>query len=271
MLDKESTATVKSSLSQMFPTTSKLLKPGHSQPVLALLAALLLAIFSPAPTTASEPDFRQRTLQNYQSAKSNYTANSFSEKAAVTFGEACFDWADFAKNDSQRAKLAEEGIGAMRETLLTHPRSAAAHYWLGLNLGQLARTKTLGALPIVREMEKVFKSSIALDPKFNHAGAHRSLGLLYLEAPGWPTSIGNKSKAREHLEKAVELAPHHPENHLCLMEAYVKWNGRNDLARSIERYRKLRPEAKEKYSSDQWIPSWIDWDKRWAAVLEAAN
>ena len=271
MLDKESTATVKSAVPQMPPSPRKCLKTRSSQSVRALPASLSLAIFFSAFLSAAEPDFRRRILENYRTAKSNYLANASSEKAAATYGEACFDWADLARTDSARAAVAEEGIAAMRETLLSQPRSAAAHYWLGLNLGQLARTKTLGALPIVREMEKVFKASIAADPKFNHAGAHRSLGLLYLEAPGWPTSIGSNSKARQHLEKAVELAPNHPENHLCLMEAYVKWNDRDDLTRAITRYRDVRPQAKEKYSGEQWTQSWNDWDKRWGAILETAN
>ena len=266
MLDTEQTATVNSAVQKALSI------PPRARPAMfyAGVSLLVSCLFS-CPLMAAESEFRTRTLQNYEAAKSNYLANGFSEKAALAFGEACFDWADFARNDEQRAQLADEGISAMREALLNHPKSAGGHYYLGLNLGQLARTKTLGALPIVREMEKTFKASIALDPRFNHAGAHRSLGLLYFEAPGWPTSIGSNSKAREHLKKAVELAPTHPENHLCLMEAYVKWKDRKELAEAITRYRKLLPQARERYSGEQWIYAWNDWDERWRKILKSAE
>src|SRR5947208_15493408 len=111
---------------------------------------------------------------------------------------ACFDWADLVESNSHRAEIAEQGISAARQALKLEPKMGAAHYYLGLNLGQLARTKKIGALKLVGEMEREFLAAIDLDPKFDFAGAHRSLGLLYLDAPGWPASIGNRTKARLH-------------------------------------------------------------------------
>ena len=58
------------------------------------------------------------------------------------------------------------------------------------------------------------KVSLRLDPNYDLAGADRALGLLYYEAPGWPLSVGNKNKARQHLQRAVKLAPTYPENQL---------------------------------------------------------
>ncbi len=78
-----------------------------------------------------------------------------------------------------------------------NPNSAPAHYYLAMNLGQLARTEFLGALKLVREMEREFKTAAELDAQFDFAGPERSLGLLYRDAPGWPVSIGSKRKARE--------------------------------------------------------------------------
>jgi hypothetical protein len=47
------------------------------------------------------------------------------------------------------------------------------------------------------------------------------LGRLYHQAPGWPISIGNKSKAADHLERAVKLAPTFFHNRLYLAEFYL--------------------------------------------------
>src|SRR5204863_6138936 len=117
---------------------------------------------------------------------------------------------------------AQPAIEGCERALGTNEANAALHYYLAMNQGQLARTKGFGALKLVREMEKEFSRAAELDSHFDYAGPDRNLGSLYLDAPGWPTSIGNHSKARQHLMRAVQLAPDYPDNHLCLLEGYIK-------------------------------------------------
>jgi tetratricopeptide (TPR) repeat protein len=212
--------------------------------------------------------FAGRAEQNYQDAKKRFQINTNDAEAAWRFGRACFDRADFAKNDDQREAIANEGIAACRHLIARDAKSAAARYYLGLDLGQLAQTKTLGALRIVQEMEREFKAVRDLDAKFDHAGPDRNLGLLYLQAPGWPASIGNKTKARKHLERAVELAPDYPENHLCLLEAYLKWDDQKGLQREAKVAAELLPRAKKEFTGEAWEQSWADWDKRWGKIRE---
>ena len=217
------------------------------------------------------PSFPAPTMEQasawYLAAKTNYLQNTGNTTSAWKFAEACFEWAEYASNSTQRAALAQEGIAAAKFTTEIAPKTAAGHFYLAMNKGQLARTRTLGALPLVREMETSFKQAIELDPKFDHAAADRSLGMLYLDAPGWPTSIGSKSKARRHLERAVKLAPEYPTNHLTLMEAYLRWGDGAALHQAMQRYRKLIPAAKEMYSGARWENSWKDWETRWRAIL----
>ena len=212
--------------------------------------------------------FARRAELNYQDAKKRFQAATNDMEAAWQFGRACFDWADFAKNDDQRETIANEGISACRRLIARDAKSAAGHYYLGLDLGQLAQTKTLGALRIVQEMEREFKTVRDLDAKFDHAGPDRNLGLLYLEAPGWPASIGDKTKARRHLERAAELASDYPENHLCLLEAYLKWNDQKGLRRESKVVEELLPVARKEFTGEAWEQSWADWDKRWQKVRE---
>ena len=98
---------------------------------------------------------------------------------------------------------------------------APAHYYLGMNLGQLARTRGLSALRLVNQMQREFTRARDLDEHFDWAGPDRNLGLLYRDAPAF-ASIGSRSKAREHLMRAVELAPRYPENRLNLVETYLQ-------------------------------------------------
>jgi tetratricopeptide (TPR) repeat protein len=224
----------------------------------AVLCAALTA--SGAPNREETPDMIA-AQQAYEAAKARYQTNANDSTAARQFASACFDRADLAAEDSIRAPLAREGIQVCRRWLQRAPDQAAAHYYLGMNLAQLARTKYLGALPIVKEMEKEWLATIALDPHCDFAGADRNLGLLYRDAPGYPLSIGSRAKAEQHLQHAVALNPEYPENHLNLIETHLK----SKPAAVAEEARKLRailPAARKQFSGPQWHSSWEDWDTR---------
>ena len=181
--------------------------------------------------------------------------------AAWEFGRAAFDRAEFSTNDAERAAIAVQGIDAGRKLIARVPDSGPGHYYLGMNLGQLARTKLLGALKIVDEMEREFKAAAALDERFDHAGPQRNLGLLYYEAPVFG-SIGSRTKARRHLERAAELAPDFPENRLNLAAAFLKWGEKSPLKRELDALTKLWPAAKTNFAGAQWAMTWQDWSRR---------
>jgi tetratricopeptide (TPR) repeat protein len=168
------------------------------------------------------------------------------------------------RNGDTRAALAHEGINAAKTGIALSPNDPAPHFYLALNIGQLARTKLWTALGLIKDMEKAFFASIKADEKFNRASAHRSLGMLYQQAPGWPASIGSRSKARRHLEKAIELAPDFPDNHLTYMEALAAWDEKEHLRAALARYRKVLPEARQTYRGPEWEQPWRDWQARLA-------
>jgi hypothetical protein len=130
-----------------------------------------------------------------------------------------------------------------------------------MNLGEVAQTKTLGALSIVNQMEREFDAALQLDAKYDHAGPDRCLGLLYRDAPSF-ASIGNKTKARRHLQAATDLAPDYPENRLNEVETFLKWSDRNSAKREMKALEEMLPKAREKFTGDAWAASWVDWDKR---------
>jgi tetratricopeptide (TPR) repeat protein len=235
---------------------------------LAVVCALLAGALNTRGAEDSNAVFARRAKAEYVACKARFKLYPEDAEAAWQFGRACFDWADFSANDEQREAIAQEGIAACRQTVRLNGKLAAGHYYLGLNLGQSARTKMLGALKLVDEMEREFSAARALDSKFSHAGPDRSLGLLYSQAPGWPASIGDKEKARTHLERAVELAPGYPANHLCLLEAYVKWGDKKNLPAEFRQTRALLPKAREEFSGEQWERDWEDWNARWKRIRE---
>jgi len=225
---------------------------------LALLALVGLALANPgAARAANSPADTAR--QYLEQAQQRFQAAPDNVEAAWQFARACFDLAEFATKNAERAKLAEQGIDASRKALARDSNSAPAHYYLGMDLGQLARTRGLSALKLVNQMEREFNQARLLDEHFDHSGPDRNLGLLYRDAPSIG-SIGSRSHAREHLKRAVELAADYPENRLDLIESLWKWGDKEAARRELAALEESLPAARAKLTGAAWAASWTDWD-----------
>jgi tetratricopeptide (TPR) repeat protein len=234
-------------------------------------AWVLAAFLSLIHTFSAEPSggaAAERAGRLFLEHANRFQTNGTNVVVAWEFGRACFDHAEFARTNPGREKIASRGIAACRRAIELKPESAPAHYYLALNLGQLARTRTLGALRIVDEMERELKRAIELDEQFDFAGPHRSLGILYLEAPGWPASIGNRAKARTHLERAVKLSPHFPENRVVLLDAYAQWRDWRSLESAFKALNEIWPGAKAELSGSEWQEQWKTWSKERARIKD---
>ena len=240
------------------------------------LALVLTSLALPAAPPAKKPaDIPMPTLSvkfadaaqiKLINARKKFQADTNSIPAAWALGQACFWRGEFAANDEDRNALANEGISVCRDLIIRAPTVPEGHYYLAMNLGQLARTKWLEALNIVKDIERGMKLAAAMQPSLDHAGPDRCLGLLYRDAPGWPISIGSKSKARAHLLRAVELAPELPENHLVLIETWVMWKDKKVLQRDLDALDELLPKARKQLTGADWAAYWDDWDRRWKEV-----
>jgi len=206
--------------------------------------------------------FAARTEVEFHRAESQYQADPTNDAGVLEFARACFDFADFATNNTERAELAKQGIAACGQWLARESNSAPAHYYLGMNLGQLARTEFLGALKLVKEMEREFETAANLDATFDFAGPERNLGLLYRDAPGWPASIGNQRKAAEFLKRAEKIAPDYPENILNLVESDLQWNQIAAAQKELAALDALWPAAQKKFAGERWERDWADWSAR---------
>src|SRR5208283_759824 len=209
------------------------------------------------------PIFAARAEAEYHRALTQFQSNTNDPAAAWQFARACFDFNDFVTNNAGRATLANQGIAACRQLLARESNSAPGHYYLAIELGQLADTKrNLAAFKMVREMEREFKTADDLDEHFDYAGPARCLGLLYRDAPGWPVSIGSRHKAREWLEQAVKLAPDYPENRLNLVESYWQWKDHEAAGNELKMLDALWSSAQMNFTGEAWERSWNDWSTR---------
>lgn len=199
--------------------------------------------------------------KGFEESHERFMTQTNDPEAAWHFAQACFSVADISTPKPQRADFATQGIAAARRSLALS-NSAPGHYYLGMNLGELADARhNLSSLRLTKEMEGEFLAARALDEHFDYAGADRNLGLVYWQAPVIG-SIGSRSKARQYLNLAVQLAPDYPENQLSIIEAYLKWGDQAAAKRQLEELEKLWPGAQKQFTGDEWALSWADWNKR---------
>lgn len=210
----------------------------------------------------------QRALNAAAAARLAFAAAPTNTQLAWELGRACFDVADLRPNREGRAAAAAEGENACRAALDIDPDCAPANYYLSLNLGQDASVRSVGALRLVREMERHLLRAHARLPAFDHYGPDRSLGLLYLEAPGWPISIGSHARARLHLEAAVRGDPGFPENRLSLAEFYEKGRHHAGAVSQLAALDALWLKAKKEFAGRDWERSWADWEARRNALRQ---
>ncbi len=203
-----------------------------------------------------------RAAQQVDLALIRFQSDSNNVRAGWELARACFDASAAVTNKSARAAYALQGIGICRQVLAFATNAAPVHYYFGMNLGQLADTKrNFAGLQLVYDMEREFNHARDLDEHFDFAGPDRNLGLLYGEAPVL-ISIGSRSLALQHLERALKLAPDYPENRLNLAEAYSRWNDKLLFQHQMAALEQLWPGARIQFNGERWQFSWVDWERR---------
>ncbi len=117
-----------------------------------------------------------------------------------------------AKGSSARRAHFQKGIDEARALVNADNNSSEGLFWLAVNMGAEALERgKMSALPIVPKMERLLLKLDGVDAKYEDAGASRVLGRLYHQAPA-VISVGSSANAKQFLERALQLAPHHPGN-----------------------------------------------------------
>lgn len=231
-----------------------------------LLAALLSGGMADAGETNSV--FYHRAETAFHNAEKNFPATTNFIAATLEMARASFDLAELATNETQRAEISRRGITACRDWLAREPKASAAHYYLAMNVGELAQAEapSLAAYKMVHEVEREFTAAAELDVRYDFAGPARNLGELYFQAPSWPLSVGSKHKAREWLERAAALAPEYPENLLCLAEAQLQWRQLDEAAKTLRRLAANWPAAVTNLTGAAREKDWREWTARRVAA-----
>jgi tetratricopeptide (TPR) repeat protein len=158
--------------------------------------------------------------------------NPKDDEAFAQLARVGFFYAVDHDDKSERIKLYQKSIDAADKALELNSKNITANFWKAASIGKqgldIGITKAFKNAP---EMKKHLEVVLSIDEKFEHAGAHRAMGRLYYELPGWPFSFGNFKKAREEMKKAMELSPEHLGNQAYYAQAELKDSGNKDLVR----------------------------------------
>ena len=118
--------------------------------------------------------------------------------------------------------------------------SADAHFWLGVAHGRRGETQgILKSLSLVGPIKREMETTLRLDPTYG--GAYHVLAELYWQLPGF--AGGDKKKALQYYEKALEVSPRYSANYVPLAEAYLKLGRKDDARRVLEKLRQLKDPA----------------------------
>jgi len=198
---------------------------------LTSLAAMMMLLLAASSGQAAEPNKMARADALMESPALDYPqaqqALALYEELLpgspplwVRLARTCFIAGDLAP-DASRAGYYEKGLTYAEKLLAQQPDGVAGHYWQALNLSGLADVNRLRGFKLLPQIMDGLKRSLALDETYDQAGAHRVLGRIYFEAPGWPLSVGDREKSLEQLTAAVRLAPDNSTNHLYLAETLL--------------------------------------------------
>lgn len=90
----------------------------------------------------------------------------------------------------------------------SHPGRSEPLVWEGIVVSSWAGEKGgLGALGLVKQAKTLYEHAIKIDGQALDGSAYNSLGVLYYKVPGWPLGFGDKDRARELLQRALQINP----------------------------------------------------------------
>lgn len=89
-----------------------------------------------------------------------------------------------------------------------NPKSAEPKIWQAIVLSSHAGVHGgLGALSMVKKAKALLEAAEAINPDSMGGSIYTSLGSLYYQVPGWPLGFGDDDKAKEMLQKALQINP----------------------------------------------------------------
>ena len=171
---------------------------------------VLLAIAGAARGETCEPDDSIRDARAVEAALVREEAVAAAATSTVARYSALCRAASYAfriaepEND-RSSDLAARGVELADRARKLAPDRPEAHYRYAICLGIYLRENKLSGFTRVDELIAAAKKVIEIDERYERAGGHRLLALLYAEAPRF-IGPGDHDKARKHAARLLALA-----------------------------------------------------------------
>lgn len=142
---------------------------------------------------------------------------------------------EYAADADDKLFFFDEGVQCGEEGVAINKDSLESNFWLAVNYGSYGQAKgVMQSLALVTPMKERAERAAEIDGSYFYGGPWRVLGRLYHKAPGFPFSVGNKKKAAECLERALEFGPRFYLNHLFLAELYISEREKDKARERLE-------------------------------------
>jgi len=168
--------------------------------------------------------------------------------------------ATHAELDDERLDHAVSAVQLAQWCRRKKPDDPECSYWLALAMGVQAQERKTTAFDALPQIAELLEQVAARRPEIDHGGAERTLALLYLRAPGWPSGPGDADRGLEYARGAVGIDPEYPPNQLALAEAL---RATEDNAGGREAYRRALALARDRISrGDPDAAEWVEQAER---------
>lgn len=153
------------------------------------------------------------------------------EKLQHDWATANYQTPEANKEDAFK-KLSEQA----HQLSAVHPGRAEPLIWESIIVSGYAKAKGgLGALGLAEKSRDLMLAAEKINPQALNGSIYTTLGSLYYKVPGWPIGFGNKSKAREYLEKALQINPAGIDQNYFYADFLLD---RGEYAKSLEYFKK---------------------------------
>jgi len=203
-------------------------------------AADLIAAADALYAQRAEADKANQALTSYQAALKK---NPFGYEALWKISKTLYFIGMHAKNDEERKKIFGDGIQWSKQAIAANANGVEGHFWLGVHYGKYGEARgVLKSLFLIDDIKEEMNKTIALDERYDGAGAYRVLGRLYYKVPG--LFGGSNRKSRENLEKARRICPSNSLTLLYLAETYWEVDEPQLAIKTLEELLAMTPDER---------------------------
>jgi hypothetical protein len=120
--------------------------------------------------------------------------------------------------EAKRKDYVKQGLEYANTAVKLKPKGEEGLFYDGALAGKLADLDFMYGADGVKIIEGRMLQLLANKSTFIYGGPDRVLATLYMRAPGAPVSVGDYDKALQHMQRALNIESHWPENQLSMAE-----------------------------------------------------